>query len=105
MSKDIATSIARNATVMMGSQVVTWVSSFVLMMFLPRYLGSEDYGRLYLAMSIAMIAQVFVDFGGAYYIAKEIARHRDRAPSLIADSIGFRMGERALILLLALFSG
>lgn len=105
MSKDIATSIARNATVMMGSQMVTWVSSFVLMMFLPRYLGSEDYGRLYLAMSVAMIAQVFVDFGGAYYIAKEIARHRERAASLIADSIGFRIGLSILsMLLLALFS-
>ena len=92
MSKEIAASVARNATVMMGSQIVTWISSFILMVFLPRYLGTEDYGRLYLAMSFAMIAQVFVDFGGAYYIAKEIARHRDQAPALIADSIGFRLG-------------
>ncbi len=92
MSKDLASSVARNATVLMASQVVTWVSSFVLMIFLPRYLGTEDYGRLFLAMSVTMIAQVFVDFGGAYFIAKEIARHRDRAPQLIADSIGFRLG-------------
>ncbi len=105
MSKEIATSIARNATVMMGSQVVTWVSSFVLMLFLPRYLGSEDFGRLYLAMSVAMIAQVFVDFGGAYFIAKEIARHHDHAPSLISDSIGFRMILSVVsLLLLGLFS-
>ncbi len=105
MSKDIATSIVRNTTVMMGSQVVTWVSSFVLMLFLPRYLGSEDYGRLYLAMSVAMIAQVFVDFGGAYFIAKEIARHKDHAPALIADSIGFRMILSVVfLLLLAIFS-
>lgn len=92
MSKDLASSVARNATVLMASQVVTWLSTFVLMIFLPRYLGTEDYGRLFLAMSVTMIAQVFVDFGGAYFIAKEIARHRDRAPQLIADSIAFRLG-------------
>ncbi len=96
MSRDLATSVARNATVLMASQIVTWGSSFVLMIFLPRYLGTEDYGRLFLAMSVTMIAQVFVDFGGAYFIAKEIARHRDRAPQLIADSIGFRLGLSAI---------
>ncbi len=105
MSKDIATSIARNATVMMGSQVVTWVSTFILMIFLPRSLGSEEFGRLYLAMSIAMIAQVFVDFGGVYYISKEIARDRSQAPSLIANSMGLRILLGVFTLLvLALFS-
>jgi len=105
MSKEIASSIARNATVMMGSQVVTWISTFILMVFLPRYLGSEEYGRLYLAMSVAMIAAVFVDFGGAYSISKEIARDRTQAPSIIADSIGLRMGLSVVsIVVLAVFA-
>ena len=105
MSKEIATSIARNAAVMMGSQVVTWISTFILMVFLPRYLGSEEYGRLYLAMSVAMIAAVFVDFGGAYYIAKEIARDRTQAGAIVADSIGLRLGLSSLsIVVLFLFA-
>jgi O-antigen/teichoic acid export membrane protein len=105
MSREIATSIARNATVMMGSQVVTWVSTFILMVFLPRYLGSEEYGRLYLAMSVAMIAAVFVDFGGAYYISKEIARDRAQAGVIVSDSIGLRLGLSTLsVLVLFLFS-
>lgn len=91
MTTEPATSVVRNATVMMGSQVVTWTSTLILMIFLPRYLGTEAYGRLYLAMSLTMIAQVFVDFGGAYFIAKEIARRREQAPRLLADSIAFRI--------------
>ena len=84
-------SIAKNTTVMMGSQLVTWISTFILMLFLPRYLGSVDYGRLYLAMSLTMIFQIVIDFGGSYYIAKEISRSREHAPTLVADSIGMRI--------------
>jgi O-antigen/teichoic acid export membrane protein len=90
MGYDVAKSIARNTTVMMGSQLVTWVSSFVLMLFLPRYLGSEDYGRLYLAISITTIAQLFVNFGGHYPITKEASRSRESAPHLIVNFIGIR---------------
>jgi O-antigen/teichoic acid export membrane protein len=95
-------SVSRNATVLLGSQVVTWVSSFILMVFLPRYLGSEEYGRLYLAMSLALMTQVFIDFGGAFYIAKEIAKAPETAPSLIADSIGLRVILSLLSLLVLL---
>jgi O-antigen/teichoic acid export membrane protein len=75
---------------MMGSQVVTWVSTFILMLFLPRYLGSVEYGRLYLAISVTMIFQIIIDFGGSYFIAKEISRSRDHAPSVMMNSIGLR---------------
>ncbi len=91
MSSDIAKSVTKNMTVMMGSQVVTWISTFVLMIFLPRYLGSEEYGRLYLAMSVSMMFQVFIEFGGSYFISKEVARFHDRAPEMIVNSIGLRL--------------
>lgn len=90
MKHQIATSIAKNTTVLMGSQAITALSSFVLILFLPRYLGTEEYGRLYLAVSIVMIAQIVMEFGGSFFIAKEIARDRDSAPALIANSIGLR---------------
>jgi O-antigen/teichoic acid export membrane protein len=76
---------------MLTSQVVTWISSFVLMLFLPRYLGSEDYGRLYLAMSIAMIFQLVIEFGGPYLIMKEVSRAREKTPSLLVNSLVIRL--------------
>lgn len=102
MSNETARTVSRNAAVMFGAQGVTWVSSFILMIFLPRYLGSEDYGQLYLAMSLAMMAQVFIDFGGSYYIAKEIARDPSQAAPLISNSVGLRI-VLTLISLLLLF--
>jgi len=102
MSPGATQSVSRNATVLLGSQMVTWASTFILMIFLPRYLGSEEYGRLYLAMSLAMMTQVFIEFGGAFYIAKEIAKTPEKAPSLIANSVGLRVF-LSLLSIVALF--
>jgi O-antigen/teichoic acid export membrane protein len=91
MSIEIAKSVSKNTAVMMGSQIITWASSFVLMLFLPRYLGSVEYGRLYLAMTIIGMGVIFIDFGGRYSIAKEVSRFRDQVPSIISNSIGIRL--------------
>jgi len=105
MNQDIAKSVATNTTLLMGSQLVTWVSGFVLMLFLPRYLGSEDYGRLYVAMSITAIIQILINFGGYYMITKEVSRSRENAPYLVVNSIGIRIVFWAIsIAILVLFS-
>ncbi|HEV8539341.1 MAG TPA: flippase [Bacteroidota bacterium] len=91
MKSDVATSITKNTSVMMGSQMITWVSSFVLMLFLPRYLGSEDYGKLYLAISIGTMFQIVIDFGGNYLIPKGVARCPEDASQLATNCVGVRM--------------
>lgn len=90
MDNEIGTSVARNTTVMLGAQAVTWVSSFVLLLFLPRYLGSADYGRLYLAISTAMILSIVIDFGGTYLIPKEVSRRKEKTPRILASYLGLR---------------
>lgn len=90
MNNDIAKSVAANTTVMMASQFITGASSFVLMLFLPRHLGSEGYGMLYLAISITMIFQIVIDFGGPFFIAKEVARDRSSAGQILSNSIAIR---------------
>ena len=84
---DIATSIAKNTRILMVSQIITWISSFILMLFLPRTLGSVDYGQLYLAISVAAIFQLLIEFGGPYLIAKEVARSRENTPSLVSNEL------------------
>lgn len=79
-------SIARNTKAMMFSQIVTWVSSFVLMLFLPRYLGAEDYGRLYFAITINALGALAMDLGFTALIVKEIARDRAKANTLAINA-------------------
>ena len=88
---EIGQSVAQNMSVMFGAQVVTWGSSFLLLYFLPRYLGPEDFGRLYLALSIKMILGLFIDFGGNYLIPKEVARSRSKGESILSSYILFRI--------------
>lgn len=75
----------------MSSQVVTWTMSFILLLFLPRYLGPVDYGRLYVAKSIMIIFSLFIDFGGRYSISKEVARNRERVGDIAVNAIGLRV--------------
>ncbi|MFI5251240.1 MAG: flippase [Bacteroidota bacterium] len=90
MSLDVVRSIAKNTSVMMASQVITWISSFILMLLLPRYLGTEDYGRLYLAISLSLISQSVIEFGGPFLVAKEISRSADKAAMMLSNSLILR---------------
>lgn len=92
MNIDIAKSITRNTTIQFVQQIITWGSSFLLMLFLPRYLGPVEYGRLFLALSIAGIFLVFIDYDGRTGIAKRIARNREKTGQILVDALGFRFG-------------
>ena len=98
--QSVAKSVARNTIVMMGAQVITWASSFILMLFLPKYLGSSRYGELYLAISIAMMFQVIIEFGGQYHITKEISRSQESAPYILVNSAVTRIFLWAVSILL-----
>src|SRR5690625_2019105 len=91
MKSEVGRSIMRNLSVMFGAQGLTWISGFVLLFFLPRYLGSEDFGRLYLAMSVVAIMGLLVDFGGNYLIPKEVARSRKKGVRILGSYIILRI--------------
>ena len=89
--KEAATSIAKNTTAMMGSQLITWASSFVLMIFLPRYLGAEEFGRLYFAVSITGLMGSVTSLGIGEYLVKEVARDRSKVSSFFANAAALRV--------------
>lgn len=91
MNREIGRSLARNISVLFSAQMINWVSSFVLLYFLPRYLGNEDYGRLYLALSIKMILGLLIDFGGNYLIPKEVARTESVGRQILNSYIVLRI--------------
>jgi O-antigen/teichoic acid export membrane protein len=91
MNLDDAKSMVRNSTIQMAQQLVTWASTFILILFLPRYLGPVEYGRIYLAGSIAGIFLIFIDFDGRTGIAKKISRNPENASNILVNAIGFRI--------------
>lgn len=89
--------VARNTAVMVAQYLVTASSTFLVMLFLPRYLGPLEYGRLFLASSIVAMFRLFVEWGGGLLIAKRVARDPQKVGEIA-------VGEAAFRLLLGLFS-
>lgn len=90
-SVSISRSIRSTVSVLFTGQVITWISSFVLLMVLPRMLGSIDYGRLFLALSIKEILSMVIEYGGTHLIPKEIARRKEGREEFIGHQAMVRM--------------
>jgi len=83
--------IARNASVMMVSQLITWTLAIIVAIFLPRYLGAEGIGELSVANSIWLILSVLITFGMDYFLTKMIAREPERTPEFLGTSLTIRI--------------
>ncbi|HTY57380.1 MAG TPA: flippase [Bacteroidota bacterium] len=90
MFNDIMKRIAKNTSILLFQQVITWASTFLLMLFLPRYLGPVEFGRLYLAQSVRDIFLIFVTFGGNYLVAKAVSREKERTGQILTDIVAMR---------------
>ena len=55
--------LLRNFSVLMMSQVTTWTIALLGVAVIPRYLGAELIGRLHIATSLWALALVVVIFG------------------------------------------
>jgi len=100
--------IARNAVVLLVTQVTTWVLTLLFTVLVPRYLGADAVGKLHFANSMWAIAAILMTFGMDTLLIKEIARRRDRLPALLGNSFVLRIlfacvGYAALWAWLALF--
>lgn len=82
--------IAKNASVLMISQAMTWAMSLVLMLFLPRFLGAEGMGQLHLSMSIWAIVGMFITFGTDTLLTKEISRTPEKTSELVGAAVILR---------------
>ncbi len=82
--------ILNNAKVLLIAQIITWASSFVLIMLLPRYLGADEYGHLYFVISLTMLGAMVVDLGLGNFFVKEIARDRSKVNEFFMNGIGLR---------------
>ncbi|MEZ4592537.1 MAG: flippase [Chloroflexota bacterium] len=79
--------IAKNASALMLSQLITWAMAFVLMIFLPRYLGAVGVGKFQLATSLWAIVGIVVSFGIDTYMTKEIARVPEKLNQLFSAAV------------------
>ncbi|MCF7849220.1 MAG: flippase [Kiritimatiellales bacterium] len=63
----------RNSAIQGSSQILTWSLSWVLLVVLPRFLGDEGFGKLFLALSYSMVFSTLINLGINKYLIKEVA--------------------------------
>jgi len=69
------------ASLFMG-KVVTKLLTFLAMIFIARYLGEEDFGRLTFAFALASLATVAAQAGLSNLNIREIARHKENSSQI-----------------------
>jgi O-antigen/teichoic acid export membrane protein len=96
--------IAKNSSILFFQQLLTWGSTFLLMLFLPRYLGPVEYGRLFLAGAVTEIFRILVGYGGHYLVTKEVSRDPLHTSRVLVDAAAFRtvLGFFSIFAILAL---
>ena len=96
-------SIMRNAMFAGASKVSGAAFTAVLMIFLVRYLGPEDYGVFALAISVASLVFLPADFGISQSTARFVAEHRgerDTVAEVMADGLKLKAAASGAICVL-----
>lgn len=89
---DTGKSMARNAAAMFVSQGITWTSTLLLTVYLPRTLGAADFGKLQFALALTGMFAILIDFGTTMLITREVARDHSRAPSYLSNTLALKLG-------------
>ena len=94
--------VARNSIVLMVSQILGKVISFVFIVFIARYLGSQDFGKYSFVIAFIVIPNILVTFGMDSLLVREVARDKDRY-SVYVSNVFFLKSVFAVFMVFAVF--
>jgi len=79
--------IVKNMGVMGAAQVLTALISFVLLIYLARFLGEADFGKYNFAFSFTNLFAIFADLGISQLLIREIARKKQLSEYYVNNAI------------------
>lgn len=77
--------IARNTSLLLVSQIISYVLSFFSVAYLARYLGAAGFGTLSFAIAFTTLFSILADLGLQPLIVREVARDKSLAPKYLAN--------------------
>lgn len=84
--------IVRTALALLSVQGVTWTTTLVGILVVPRFLGADRLGGLAAASMLAAIIALVSAFGTTNQIVRSVARDRSHAANIVAHAIVLRLG-------------
>jgi O-antigen/teichoic acid export membrane protein len=82
--------VTKNALAIGVVQLMAQISTFVLSIFLARYLGSEDYGAYTLAFSLTSLVFLIADFNLGFKAVVDVAPDKGKAPQYLTNTLFLR---------------
>jgi len=83
--------VARNALVVMLSQLLVWIAGAAPFVILPRFLGDANIGKLTFAFGFTGMFVAFVLLGANTFVTREVARDASTAAHLTFNAIVARI--------------
>jgi O-antigen/teichoic acid export membrane protein len=83
--------VGKNICFYIGSQIASYVLSFVFFIYAARYLGVEDFGLLSFAIALMGIFGVFGDLGLRQISTREISRNNSLAGKHLGNALMMRV--------------
>lgn len=71
-----ARKIAKNTSLLLVSQIISYILAFFYMIYIARYLGADGFGILSFALAFTGIFNIFADLGLNTLTVREIARDK-----------------------------
>ena len=71
--------IAKNSGAALFAQISNPIGSFIIVLFVARYLGVSGLGILSSALSLLYIFQAFSSLGFSYLITRDVAQNKEKA--------------------------
>jgi len=93
------TNIAKNTSYFTFALVLQKIISFTYFTLLARFLGPDDLGKYYFAISFTTIFSIFIDFGVANIITRETAKDSRRIAEYIKNILAVKIIFSFLVLL------
>jgi len=90
-TRDRTGAIVKTAAALLSVQGMTWLTSLVSLLVVPRYLGAGNLGIWATAGTLASIAALVASWGTANQLIKDIARQPEGAASLFVHVVALRL--------------
>ena len=77
--------IAKNSSVLLISQVISYVLTFFSTIYIARYLGTDGFGILSFALAFTGMVSIFADMGLNTLVVREVARNKSTTDQFLTN--------------------
>ncbi len=83
--------IAKNTTVLLVAQIISYVLAFFYTIYTARYLGASGFGIISSALALGAILSIFTELGLSTLTVREVSRDKSLANKYIGNTLALKL--------------